>query len=769
MARTSRLQRLLCALAFVSAACGRAPAADSALDGSSATDIDAAAVALDAADSATDAAPGAETAAGLDAVADTTVPPHVSTITVTLAPGLTLPPGRLHVRLVNYFVPVSQPTAYDDVVFDGAVSLPVTGTTVVPNGTWWPVVAWLGTNDQPLASNLNCDMSGVFTASPSQPAPDKIAIVVSVVGQPPACGTSPAPIFLSDTSNYIVPFTDAGVTHLLEGVAWNGAWWMAANADGIGRVDAPGDSQPVNNWHPLVGKGACRHVARLDKRLFCSQRNATITWTDIDPASNLGVASGEIALPTNTHAEGMLARDGVLYATLHEKGLAVIPVAPAGPALKLTAPGLTDTWHVAGLSNGNLVVANGASGIAIVAPTANALTVLATLALPGMSAHLAVDGNTVAVGALGGGMHLVDVTKPDAPVLLGTLPAGPWPIFGVELLNGMAYAAAARGVLAVQVPPAPVGPLRASAFAATDVFMTLDVRASGNSLLTAEYALVRSITLQGSQSQSLPIAVAEVHTWANVVAVGASAHYVAWVWNPGAAPLHVSNVEVLAAPAVEQSVALGAPLPFVAPAALTVAPGESAPMAISIPKTAPGVQAALLRFQTDDPYRPFVVIRLTESPFMGVGQPLPELKYEDAKANLVDVVAELQGKPALLIVSAESCPVAFERQVAVMNEYAALAASGKLAALLLNPWDMPGTMEVGTVPVAITEVFSAMTTSDTEAHSSVSDEKLALPTYGLAPQLPHVYVLDASGKITYEYEGYQPVPLQQAVAKVVAP
>jgi hypothetical protein len=722
----------------------------------------------DGADGAADAAePGADGAADGDASADVAAPGHVTTFTITVAAGLALPPGRLHVRLVNYIVPVGQPTPYDDVIFDGTVDLPTTVTAVVPSGTWWPIVGWLDSGDKPLATNFSCDKSSVFTVSASQPAPDQIQLTLNSLGNPPSCPSQPPPAFLGEVSSYIVPFTDTGVTHLLEGVAYNGLWWIASNADGFGRVDLPGNGKQVSNWQSL-GQGMCRHIARRENRLFCSQRDPSIVWVDLDPVSNAVTGKGELALPAGVHAEGILVEGDTLYATLHSQGLVAVPLNPPGPPVLLQAPGLNDAWHVAALGGGNLVVANGSAGIAIVKPQNGKLTVLATLPLPGLSAHVAVQGTTIAVGALGGGLHLIDAADPTKPVLLGTLPAGPWPIVGVDLQDGMAYAAAARGVMAVPVPKQPVAQLAAIAFTPTDLFMTLDARVVGDVLLTAEYGLVRALTVKGTQPPSgLPMAIAEAQTWAPVVAVGANAQYTVYVWNPGAAPLHLSHLNVHQTPPNAQSTALGPPLPFTAPDTVTIAPGQTVAIALTVQKLAIGVQDAVLRLQSDDPYKPFLSVHLTESPLLNLGKPLPALSYQDAKGKLTDAVAQLAGKPGLLIVTAASCPVALERTGALLQEFGALIAGGKLNALLLNPWDKPGVVEMGTVPIPFTELFSALTSNDDTQHSAVSDELLALPGLGPVPPLPHLFVLDAKGNVTYAHLGFAPVPLRDAVKLVL--
>ncbi len=718
--------------------------------------------------SAADATDTPDNATNAGDAASDVPPPVVSAFHISLPAGLAMPQGRLHVRLVNEFDPVNQPTANDDVIFDGAMDLPATVTGVIPNGVWWPVAALLAPDDTPLISTINCDVSGTFTVSPSQPAPSELNIVLNTPGPMPACSTQPPPSFLSGTSSYVIPVTDTGVTHLLEGLAWNGAWWMAANVDGIARVDLPGAGKSLGNWQSM-NKAACRHIARRSNRLFCSQRNAEILWMDIDPATSLPSATGVITLPVGMHAEGIAIENDLLFASLHEHGLAVVPLAPVGPPVVYAAKAMSDVWHVAALGNGNLVLANGAAGIAIVQPQGATVNVLATLPLPGLSAHLSVEGNVVAVGALGGGLHLVDVSVPTAPVLLGSLLAGPWPIVGVELHNGTAYAAAVRGVLAVPVPSVPVAQLAASALTLTQKFMTLDVRVAGDALVTAEYALVRSLALGGAGPATLPIAMTEAQTWSNVVAVGKDAQYITHVWNPGGATLHISNLKVMIAPPQAEGVGAGPPLPFTAVKSLAILPGQTAAIAVSVTKTAPGIQNADLRFQTDDPHRPFISVRLTESPFLTLGQPLPPLAYKDGSGTLVDVAAQLKGKPALLILTAESCPVAMERTAALFSDYAAAFATGGLAVMLINVWDLPSAMEYGTIQSPFPELFTPLTTPDNAAYSTVADGILALPGLGPIPPLPHVYVLDAAGKMTYAHLGYAPGPLKQAVAAAIGP
>ena len=751
------------------------PAAATAAPDALATQVDANGV-PDSVDAAADStsplaadmtnSPDSATAAS-DAAPDVAAP-VVSAFHISLPVGVAMPQGRLHVRLVNEYDPVNQPTSNDDVIFDGPLDLPVTVTGVVPNGVWWPVAALVAPDDTPLISTMNCDVSGTFTVSPSQPAPSEFNIVLNTPGPMPSCSTQPPPSFLAATDSYVIPIENTGVTHLLEGLAWNGAWWMAANVHGIARVDLPGGGKSLGNWQSM-NQAACRHIARRDVRLFCSQRNADILWMDIDPASNMPTLNGSITLPVGLHAEGIAIANDLLFAALHEHGLAVVPLAPVGPPVVHANKALSDVWHVAALGNGNLVMANGAAGIAIVQLQGTALNVLATLPLPGLSAHLAVEGNVVAVGALGGGLHLVDVSVPTAPALLGSLPPGPWPIVGVELHDGMAYAAAVRGVLAVPVPAAPVKQLAASALTLTQNFMTLDVHVVGDALVTAEYALVRKLALGGAGPATLPIAMTEAQTWSNVVAVGQDAQYVTHVWKPGGATLHISNLKVMIAPTQAEGVGAGPPLPFTAVKSLAILPGQTAAIAVSVTKIAPGIQNADVRFQTDDPHRPFISVRLTESPLLTLGQPLPPLVYKDEGGTPVDVAAQFKGKPALLILTAESCPVAMERTAALIADYTAAFTAGGLAVLLMNVWDLPAAMEDGTIQSPFPELFTPLTTSDSAVYSTVADGSLALPGVGPIPPLPHIYVIDAAGKIAYAHLGYAPVPLKQAVAAAMAP
>ena len=78
-------------------------------------------------------------------------------------------------------------------------------------------------------------------------------------------------------------------------------------------------------------------------------------------------------------------------------------------------------------------------------------------------------------------------------------------------------------------------------------------------------------------------------------------------------------------------------------------------------------------------------------------------------------------------------------------------------------------MEDGTIQSPFPELFTPLTTSDSAVYSTVADGSLALPGVGPIPPLPHIYVIDAAGKIAYAHLGYAPVPLKQAVAAAMAP
>lgn len=750
------------------AACGKAAPAPVAPDvvadaGLPPDVLDAAATAGDGAGSGGSTG-NAETAAAKTDAAKTDAGPTPTTFTISSP--LALGAGLLHVRLVDFSMPTATPSAADEVLFEGNVALPYTFSAIIPVGTWLPAAGWKNAAGQFEASSFDCDVSGALTVGSGQSGPPTVAIAINTPAAAPPCTLSVAQGFLSEQSHFIVPFPDLGESHLLEGMVWNGAWWMAANGEGLGRVALPTPGKTVSDWQPFA-IGDCRHLARFGNRLYCSERTEHLAWMDVDPATNKPTQTGAIMLPPGLHGEGMVVRGDRLFVAAHHAGLVEIPLAPLGQPLVHALPEMRDAWHVIALADGTLAVADGGFGVEFVAVAGGKIQLLGALALPGLPAHLATAGTTLAVGALGGGLHLVDVAQPKAPLLLGTLPAGPWPLVGVDLKDDVCYAAFVRGVLAVPVPKTPQGLLAALAVSTSDSFMALDVRAVDGVAVTADYALVRVLELGGAKPQPGPRAIAEHRVWANLMGVGESAQFIAHVWNPGSATLHLSNIAVKPA----QPGKLDQPGPgsvaFTAPAALEIAPGQTAALAVTVKKQEAGVLSAILQLKTDDPSRASVGVLLRESPDLKLGQPLPALNYKDANNSLQSAGALLAGKPGLLLVAAEGCPVAFERLGAIVTEYAQDIAAGKLHAVLINPWETPGGKEAGGIKVAFPHLFSPLTTADGAAWSEVADQILALPHDDLIPPLPLVFVVDKAGAVTYAHLGYAPVPLKAAISALL--
>ena len=715
-----------------------------------------------AADAVTDAGAGGVDGLAGDgdaSVADAAAVTPVTTITV--ATTLALGPGLLHVRLIDYSTPVCSPTPGDVVVWNAAVDLPTQVTIAIPPGVWLPSAGWLGADGKILASSQIGDTSGLLTVLPGQYAPKNITVSINTPPDKGVCAAPPPNTFLSAASAFMVPFSNLGVSHLLEGLAWNGQWWMAANVEGIGRVSLPTNGKGVEGW-TQVPLGDCRHLTRDNTRFFCSERGPSLKWMDIDPASNQMTQEGAIALSKDVHAEGMEAVNGQLYVALHEAGIALTPTDASAPVVTYAKGLVVDAWHVAALADGKVVVADGMAGVKVLAPLQKGQTsVLSQLALPGLCAHLAVSGSTVAIGALGGGLHLVKVDAAGKLALLGTLPAGPWPVAGVDIQGDKAYLAAGRALLAVPIPAAPLSPLGAVSATLTESFMSLDVRAFGDLAFTAEYAYVRALKLAPTPPAAGPIIVHEQEAWGKLTSVGQKVAFEVWLWNPGAKPLQLKQLNVSE---LDATVLPATGYDPIAPQ--QVAPGASVRVVVNVTKTKMGPQQWLLNIETDDPARLWAVTKLTESPLVRVGDPLPPLSYADETGKLQSVQSLAAGKPLLLIISAETCPVSFERLAAVAAHAQPWLNAGKIAAVAINSTDAPTMKEIGGFKMAFPELFATLTSPLVGGWSEVADSILQVPGQGPIPPLPLVYVVDAKGAVVYANLGYAPAGLQAALELV---
>ena len=121
--------------------------------------------------------------------------------------------------------------------------------------------------------------------------------------------------------------------------------------------------------------------------------------------------------------------------------------------LRGTAEAVAVAPALDGLSAAVAVVATGSYGVALVdTGRLDAPTVLAELPLPGTSIDVAVDAvrGIAAVAAGAGGLHLIDITLPRAPVLLQTVSLG-LSVDAVEVRDGIAYALAGSTIHAVDL------------------------------------------------------------------------------------------------------------------------------------------------------------------------------------------------------------------------------------------------------------------------------------------------------------------------------
>ena len=198
-----------------------------------------------------------------------------------------------------------------------------------------------------------------------------------------------------------------------------------------------------------------------------------------------------------------------------------------------------------------------------------------------------------------------------------------------------------------------------------------------------------------------------------------------------------------------------------------IAPGGAVKFSVAVTKTQMGPQQWRLYVETNDPGRPWLETKIVESPLVRTGDALPKLQFEDKDGAPQSVQKLAGGKPLLLVLSAETCPVSFERLAALATHVQPWLSAGKIAVVDINPTDDPTMQEVAGYKMPFPELFAALTSPVVGGSSEVADSTLALPGQGPIPPLPLVYLVDTKGQITYARLGYEPAGLQEALLSLV--
>jgi hypothetical protein len=561
------------------------------------------------------------------------------------------------------------------------------------------------------------------------------------------------------------PPTKAGSAHFMAGHVWQNRLWIAGSQDGYVSFDFP--AQPVGNqmqnW-TVWGDNTCNRLERVGSTLFCASRNGFVLVLQTDPATQQKVAMHQVWLGEKLCTEGLAAHGSRLHVAVHGKGLRALDTKPPYAVLPVTTPpAVEDAWDLEPLDANHLALADGAGGLKILSVAGNKAaepSVVAHLPLPGRSAFLHEQQGRLVVGALGGGLHLVDVAQPAAPKLQGTLTL-PNAVYGVTVHLDTIFAAAGHHLVAVDLPPPgkPLAPLQPRAAIASRYF-ALDVDPFGAGLLSAEFRQVRRFDLD-LEFNAGPVMLAPTAVFGRVAAEGAPLKTTLRLHNVGAAPLELKNLRVLD-PAGNQGV----------PGQWSVPPGHSVAIPVAVKKVGKGAANHTVRWSTNDPAQREAHAPFGETTWLQPGDTLPAgLQWHDAAGQNFVVADHFKGKVGVLLIAADSCPVAFLALAAAAQDLQPWLAGGKagaqVAALAVNPWDKPGVNpEVQVLPLPFPMLYSGLTTNDGHDWSDVLDVTLGQPI-PWGPPMPIAYVVGVDGVIRHAAWGWDSGLIHEAIQAAV--
>jgi hypothetical protein len=189
-------------------------------------------------------------------------------------------------------------------------------------------------------------------------------------------------------------------------------------------------------------------------------------------------------------------------------GLSVPTGIVAAVDLQGSAQAVAVTGALDGSGRLTAYVGTGAHGIAIVdVASITAPSILAELDLPGTNADIAVDTvrGIAAVAAREGGLHLVDVSEPQAPVLVQSMALG-GSVNSVEIRDGFAYVAAGASIITVDLNTGE--PRTTLNLAPQGVTSLVDLKFDGDTL----YSLDNTHTLRSIQVASIALTLRDALT-----------------------------------------------------------------------------------------------------------------------------------------------------------------------------------------------------------------------------------------------------------------
>ena len=167
----------------------------------------------------------------------------------------------------------------------------------------------------------------------------------------------------------------------------------------------------------------CQHVSVDGNRVAITNRGDEIQpepWLHVydvtDPARPADIAGWQ---PPTGSVEGVVLVGDRMYVARHTAGISVLDVGSTLTELGNFNDDVSDAWLPV-KSGDTLVVAEGATGLRTYDVASDEPVLLATLALPGSSRDVVLEGSRAFV-ATSSGVAAVDITDPAAPELLGEI------------------------------------------------------------------------------------------------------------------------------------------------------------------------------------------------------------------------------------------------------------------------------------------------------------------------------------------------------------
>ncbi len=591
-----------------------------------------------------------------------------------------------------------------------------------------------------------------------------IAATFGPSGMSKVCGTGASTYDTPLTQLDVVftPPTKDGAAHFMEGLVQNTRLWVAGSQDGYVSFDFPSDptkAQPMANWSVIGGQMCNRMVKHFDT-LYCSSRNGYLHVAQLDATGKVA-ALDKVWLSLNgaLGSEGMAVVDGHVYIAAHRKGIWRVDTSLGSKILEVPPPPGADIWDLRQLDASHLAVAS-SLGLHVLNVTAVGTATSpwgAFAPTPGVAAHLHVDGTRVWVGDFSGFLHLYELANLQQPQLVGSA-ATTSSVYGVWAQGDHAYAAAGHYLLAVDAPPAASGPLLVRGASHSPKF-SLDVDLlDASTLLASEFQAVRRMHIAPDKAVDGPVLMMQQAVYAAPAALGTKILGSLRVFNAGQTEAKVVKMEVEEAPGSGAQLKMG---PWVVP------PGKLVTLPVSMTKVKKGVVDHKITLFVDPPAAEPLVVPLTETSWLHVGEALPQLNYSDLQGKSWDVNATLSGKVGVVLIAAHTCPVGFMAMATAARHLKPWIDAGQLAVVDINPWDTGSAPEVPILELPFPVLHSPLTTKDGHDWSDVLDVTLGQPIpYG--PPMPIVYVVGKDGKIAFAQWGYAPLLMAKVIEEELA-